>query len=159
IKLVEVIGARTPVFAGCATPLVRPALDAAVVHGADGFGDSGYLRSARRAETEHAALAIVRLAREHGKDLTLVAMAPRTNLALALKLDPALPQRIGRLVIMGGAVTGRGNIERVPSEFNVGFDPESAHIVFSSWPQFDLVDWELTMRHGIAFETAERWFG
>ena len=42
LKLVEVIGADTPVFAGCATPLVLPAEDAAFVHGADGFGDTGH---------------------------------------------------------------------------------------------------------------------
>jgi purine nucleosidase len=41
----------------------------------------------------------------------------------------------------------------VPAEFNVGFDPEAAHIVFEGFPDFDLVDWELTLRH--AFEEAD----
>jgi purine nucleosidase len=80
-------------------------------------------------------------------------LAPLTNLALALKLDPTLPQRVKRLVVMGGAVTGHGNTGRVPAEFNVGFDPEAAHIVFEGFPDFDLVDWELTLRH--AFDEAE----
>jgi purine nucleosidase len=40
----------------------------------------------------------------------LVALGPLTNLALALKLDPTLPQRMARLVVMGGAVTAHGNI-------------------------------------------------
>ncbi len=151
LKLVEVIGARTPVFSGCPTPLVLPALDAAFVHGADGFGDTAYLPASSRAADEHAANAIVRLARERPGELTLVALAPLTNLALALRLDPELPSRFKRLVIMGGAVTGRGNIERVPTEFNIGFDPEAAHVVFSSWPQFDLVDWEACVRHAMDF--------
>ena len=157
LKLVETIGAQTPVFAGCATPLVLPAADAAFVHGADGFGDTGYVPSVNQAENEHAALAILRLSHEHAGKLVLVAMAPLTNIALALKLDPGLPQRIARLVIMGGAVTGRGNTHLVPAEFNVGFDPEAAHVVFSTWPHFTLVDWELVLRHGIAFERMERW--
>jgi purine nucleosidase len=157
LKLVQIIGAQTPVFAGCATPLVLPAADAAFVHGADGFGDTGYVPSARSAENEHAARAILRLSHEHAGKLVLVAMAPLTNVALALKLDAALPQRIAKLVIMGGAVTGRGNTHLVPAEFNIGFDPEAAHVVFSSWPQFTLVDWELVLRHGIAFQTMERW--
>jgi purine nucleosidase len=157
LKLVQTIGAQTPVFAGCATPLVLPAADAAFVHGADGFGDTGYVPSARRAENEHAAQAILRLSHEHTGKLVLVAMAPLTNVALALKLDPGLPQRIAKLVIMGGAVTGRGNTHLVPAEFNIGFDPEAAHVVFSTWPQFTLVDWELVLRHGIAFQTMERW--
>ncbi len=157
LKLLELIDAPTPVFPGCAAPLVRAADDAAFVHGADGFGDTGYLPAARRAADEHAALAIVRLARVHEGALTLVAMAPLTNLALALKLDPALPQRVARLVIMGGEVTGRGNTGRVAAEFNIAFDPEAAHVVFSAWPRFTLVDWELTTRHGIAFATMARW--
>lgn len=152
LKLVETIGARMPVFAGCPAPLVLPAMDAAFVHGADGFGDTGYLPAASRAQDEHAANAIVRLARERPGELTLVALAPLTNLALALRLDPQLPSRFERLVVMGGAVTGRGNVERVPAEFNIGFDPEAAHVVFSTWPQFDLVDWEACVRHAMAFD-------
>ncbi|MGH8122733.1 MAG: nucleoside hydrolase, partial [Rudaea sp.] len=61
LKLIEVLGAHTPVFAGCATPLVRAAADAAYVHGQDGFGDTGYTPSLRQVESEHAALAILRL--------------------------------------------------------------------------------------------------
>jgi len=159
LKLVETIGASTPVFAGCATALVLPAADAAFVHGADGFGDTGYLPAARSAESEQAAQAILRLSHAHAGELVLVAIAPMTNLALALKLDPGLPERVAKLVIMGGAVTGRGNTHLVPAEFNIGFDPEAAHVVFSTWPHFTLVDWELVLRHGIAFDTLERWLG
>lgn len=151
LRLVEVIGVATPVFAGCPVPLVLPAADAGFVHGADGFGDTGYLPPAGKAHDEHAAAAIVRLASERPGKLTLVALAPLTNLALALRLDPELPTRIARLVIMGGAVTGRGNTHLVPAEFNIGFDPESAHIVFSEWPSFDLVDWEACVRHALGF--------
>ena len=151
LKLIEVIGATTPVFAGCATPLVHAAEDAAYVHGNDGFGDTGYTPSTRQVENEHAALAILRLSHEYAGKLVLVAMAPLTNIALALKLDPTLPQRVAKFVIMGGAVTGRGNYGTVPTEFNIGFDPEAAHVVFSIWPHFILVDWEATVRHGIEF--------
>ncbi|MEP6940662.1 MAG: nucleoside hydrolase, partial [Rudaea sp.] len=152
LKLVDVMGARTPVFAGCPSPLVHASADAAYVHGNDGFGDTGYQPAAVRAQEEHAALAILRLSHEHAGSLALVALGPLTNIALALRLDPTLPQRVKRFVIMGGAVTGRGNFERVPTEFNIGFDPEAAHIVFSEWPHFVLVDWEATVRHGIEFD-------
>ena len=156
LKLTEVMGVDTPVFPGCPLPLVQAADDAAFVHGADGFGDTGYLPAQRRAEEEHAALAVLRLSHRHAGHLTLVALGPLTNLALALRLDPTLPSRIARLVVMGGAVTGRGNTS-VPAEFNIGFDPEAAHIVFSGWPQFDLVDWEATVRHGFDFDRFEAW--
>ncbi len=157
LKLVETLDAQIPVFAGCATPLVLPAADAAFVHGNDGFGDTGYLPGSRQAESEHAALAILRLSHVHAGELVIVAIAPLTNLALALRIDPTLPQRVKKLLIMGGAVTGRGNTHRVPAEFNIGFDPEAAHVVFSEWPHFTLVDWELVLRNGIGFDTMQAW--
>ena len=89
----------------------------------------------------------------------IASIAPLTNIALALRRDPTLPERIAQLVVMGGAVTGRGNTHLVPAEFNIGFDPEAAHVVFSTWPQFTLVDWELTLRHGLDFAMLERWLG
>lgn len=156
--LVDLLGAETPVFAGCADALVRaPDEDAAFVHGRDGFGDVGFAEPKAPLAQEQAALALIRLTRERPGELTLVALAPLTNLALAVRLDPGLPQRLARLVIMGGAVTGLGNTGKVPAEFNIGFDPEAAHVVFEAFPEFDLVDWEATLRH--AFDDGEfnRW--
>ena len=156
LKLCEVAGVELPIYPGCAVPLVCDPEDAAYVHGRDGFGDTGYTPANGRAQDEHAALAMLRLSREHAGELTFVMLGPLTNLALALRLDPTLPQRVPRLVIMGGAVTGRGNT-RVPVEFNFGFDPEAAHIVCSAWPQFELADWEATLRHGIAHTDFDAW--
>lgn len=156
LKLVDVVGAQTPVFAGCPMPLVHLAANAAFVHGTDGFGDIGYEPSARQPSDEHAVQAILRLSHEHAGELTLIALGPLTNLALALRLDPALPSRVKRLVIMGGAVTGRGNTHLVPAEFNIGFDPEAAHVVFTTWPEFDLVDWEACVRHAMDFAWFDR---
>ena len=140
-------GVSPPIFPGCATPLVRASSeDAAFVHGRDGLGDVGFAEPEPKASDEAAALALSRLTRERPGELTLVALAPLTNLALALRLDPGLPQRIKRLVIMGGAIGGQGNTTVWPAEFNIGFDPEAAHVVFEAFPAFDLVDWELTLR-------------
>lgn len=158
LKLCEVARVDVPVFAGCATPLLYPARDAAYVHGRDGFGDTGYMPASGRSQAEHAALAILRLSHEHAGRLLLVALGPLTNLALALKLDPSLPSRVARCVVMGGAVTGHGNITAA-AEFNVAFDPEAAHIVFGAFPQIDLCDWEATLAHGLAHADVERWLG
>jgi len=156
LKLCEVAGADVPVYAGCAEPLLHPARDAAYVHGRDGFGDTGYAPASRRPEAEHAALAILRLSHEYAGRLLLVALGPLTNLALALKLDPSLPSRVARCVVMGGAVTGHGNITPA-AEFNVAFDPEAAHIVFSAFPRIDLSDWEATLAHGLLDTDVDRW--
>lgn len=158
LKLCEVAGrADIPVFPGCAAPLVlAPREDAAHVHGRDGFGDTAYPPAAHGAADEHAALALLRLSHEHAGELLLVALGPLTNIALALKLDPTLPSRVKRFVVMGGAVTAHGNITAA-AEFNVGFDPEAAHVVFEAFPQFDLSDWEATIAHGLAVDKAEAW--
>jgi purine nucleosidase len=157
LTLMDLIEADTPVYPGCATPLVRaPAEDAALVHGTDGFGDVGFPATERAAATEPAAQALVRLAREH-PGATLVALAPLTNLALALRLDPGLPARIGRLVVMGGAVNGHGNTLSTPAEFNIGFDPEAARVVFEAFPRLELVDWEASVRHAFDGEAFDRW--
>ncbi|MGH8212278.1 MAG: nucleoside hydrolase [Rhodanobacteraceae bacterium] len=159
LKLLETIGAETPVYPGCDAPLLgRPEVGASVIHGRDGFGDANLPPASCKPESEHAALAMLRLTREHPNAITLVCIGPLTNLAVALKLDPALPQRIARLVIMGGAVTGRGNYQRVPTEFNIGFDPEAAAIVSGAFPHFDLVDWEATTRYGIDHDLLRQWF-
>ena len=155
LKLCEVAGVEVPVFPGCATPLVYAAGDAAHVHGRDGFGDTGYVAPQRTAETEHAALAMIRLSHAH-PSLLLVCLGPLTNLALALRLDPTLPARIGRLVVMGGAVTGQGNTS-VSAEFNIAFDPEAAHVVFEAFEAFDLVDWEAVLRHGLPHTEIDSW--
>jgi purine nucleosidase len=157
LTLMDLIEADTPVYPGCPSPLVRaPSEDAALVHGADGFGDVGFPEPKRKAKNEVAALALVRLTMEH-PGATVVALGPLTNLALALRLDPALPSRIGRLVVMGGAVNGHGNTLSTPAEFNIGFDPEAAHVVFEAFPKLELVDWEASVRHAFDGDTFDRW--
>ncbi|WP_271679536.1 nucleoside hydrolase [Thermomonas mangrovi] len=156
LKLCEVCAVDAPVFPGAATPLVHPARDAAYVHGRDGFGDTGYAPAARTAEDEHAALAILRLSHVHAGRLVLVALGPLTNLALALRLDPSLPQRVARCIVMGAAVTAHGNITPA-AEFNIAFDPEAAHIVFSGFPKIELADWEAVLAHGYLHADVERW--
>lgn len=162
LKLCELAGHEVPVFPGCAEPLLHPAEDAAFVHGRDGFGDAGLSPPVRGAADEHAVQAILRLSREHAGRLLLVALGPLTNLALALKLDPGLPQRVARLVVMGGAVTGHGNASAA-AEFNIAFDPEAAQIVFEGFgpgpdgPRIELADWEAVLRHGFGLSEFERW--
>ncbi|PII17002.1 nucleoside hydrolase [Stenotrophomonas indicatrix] len=159
LKLCDIVG-RTdvPVFAGSPDPLLHPSVDAAHVHGRDGYGDVDLPPPSRQADAEHAALAILRLSHQHVGELMLVMLGPLTNLALALKLDPTLPQRIKRIVVMGGAVTCHGNITPA-AEFNIAFDPEAAHVVFTAFPHLLVSDWEATVAHGLPLTEAEQWLG
>lgn len=160
LKLCEVAEVDVPVFAGCDAPLLHSAPDASYVHGRDGFGDIDYAPAAKPAEAEHAALAMIRLSHAHAGRLVVCMLGPLTNLAVALKLDPTLPQRVGRMVVMGGAVTGQGNTTPT-AEFNIGFDPESAHLVFEAFAAagkvVEVADWEAVIRHGFLHTDVERW--
>jgi len=161
LTLTEVVGQDIPVYPGCDQPLLRFQEDAALAHGDDGLGDAGFVPQRHQAETEHAVTALLRMVNESPKQLTLAAIGPLTNIAVALKIDPALPHKLKRLVVMGGAVTGHGNTSSVTAEFNIYFDPEAAHIVFTAWEEagllIDVVDWEATMRHGYPKEVLNRW--
>ncbi len=155
--ILDILDEDAPVFAGCESAFIPHVEDAAHVHGLDGLGDVGLAPSTRAVEKEHASAALVRLAHESPGELTLVAIGPLTNLAVALMLDPELPAYYKRLVIMGGAVDALGNTPNLTAEFNIYADPEAAHIVFSSWPEFTLVSWEATVAHGIPMDTFKQW--
>lgn len=145
-KILDVVGKDIPVYAGAPRALVARNPYADNVHGQDGLGDCGWPASSRAVQAEHAALALIRMANENPGQLTLVAIGPLTNLALAVSLDPDLPRKYQKLVVMGGAIRGLGNTTPA-AEFNTHADPEAAAVVFEAWPQFTLVSWETTVAH------------
>ncbi len=156
--ILDIIDTDVPVYRGCNGPLVIPGADAAEhVHGQDGLGDIGYPPSNRKIEVEHAAAALVRMANEAPGELTLVAVGPLTNVAVALKLDPDLPNKLKRLVVMGGAIYAQGNTSNLSTEFNIYADPEAAFVVFKAWPELTLVSWETTLAHPISEHVIASW--
>ena len=154
--ILDVLGQDIPIYAGCNSPLVLFSEDAANIHGSDGLGDVGFPPSSRQIESEHASIALVRMANQSPGEITLVTIGPLTNVAVALKLDPQLPQKIKRLLVMGGAIRSLGNTSNLSAEFNIFADPEAAVVVFEAWPEFDLVDWETTMAHGLPPQILEK---
>lgn len=151
-KILDAAGAADiPVFAGADRALIARHPAAELVHGSDGLGDCNIPASTYPIQKEHAANALVRLANEAPGELTLVAIGPLTNLALAVSLDPDLPKKYRRLVVMGGAVHARGNVTST-AEFNTYSDPEAAAMVFMAWPEFTLADWEATLAHRLTVE-------
>jgi purine nucleosidase len=153
LKVLDLLSAEDiPVFAGADTALVEPSENASFVHGEDGLGGVDLPTSTRGIEKEHAALALIRLAKQNPRELALIAIGPLTNLALAIRLEPSLPDLFDRLVIMGGAYYGQGNTRNFPAEFNLYADPEAASVVFSNWPMLTMISWEATISHGLPFD-------
>jgi purine nucleosidase len=148
----ELCGSSVPVFAGAAAPLTRPLEAATWFHGLDGLGDCGYGPPTRRAESTHAAEAIVACALQN-PGLEVITLGPLTNLALALKLEPRIIPQIARCVIMGGAPCCEGNVTPA-AEFNLWVDPEAARAVFLSGLPIEMVGWHLS-RHEAVLNAAD----
>lgn len=139
---VELCGAHVPVYMGADKPLLRPYQNATWFHGRDGLGDHNYPAPQQTPEPLHAADAIIAAA-ESNPGLTLVTLAPLTNLALALAKRPDIAAKVGRCVVMGGAPCCEGNVTPA-AEYNIWVDPEAARIVFRSGLPIELIGWQLS---------------
>lgn len=144
LRVLELTGLNPPVTVGAARPLAQPLQTAEFVHGDDGLGGhAGPLPSGAIAP-DSAAEQLVRLARAHPGELTLLALGPLTNIALAVLLEPELPNLLRSVVVMGGAVTVPGNITPY-AEANLFHDPEAADLVFGAgFPELTLVGLDAT---------------
>lgn len=129
--VLDLVGAReVPVAAGAHRPLIEPARDASHMHGADGLGNLGLPVSDRPVDPRHAVTLLRDLLVDASAPITLVTLAPMTNVALLLRTYPEVTDRIARVVFMGGSASV-GNASAV-AEFNVWHDPEAAAIVLGA---------------------------
>ncbi|WP_049923551.1 nucleoside hydrolase [Halopiger djelfimassiliensis] len=118
-----------PIAKGADRPLAVDLQTAEHIHGSDGIrGPLPEPTEATRPVDTHAATFIVEQARAHEGELTLAALAPLTNVALALALEPDLPELLDELVLMGGAAFSPGNVTQL-AEANFHSDPHAAHRV------------------------------
>jgi purine nucleosidase len=137
-----------PVYLGCRRPMVRSWASAEYVHG-DGVGGLGIDMSGCHPESEHAVDALVRLAAAAPGELSIVAIGPLTNIAMATVKDPDFPRNVRALYVMGGSNNGRGNITAA-AEFNFYVDPEAAKTVLAAGFRTVIVPWDpLTLRDAV----------
>ena len=131
LKVLDAAGATdVPVARGADRPLLEPPRDARHVHSDDGMGDLGWADSPRSAVDVHA-IELMRATLEAApRPVTLVPLAPMTNVALLLRAYPHVAEHIERILFMGGAAA-IGNATAA-AEFNVWHDPEAAGIVLTS---------------------------
>jgi len=137
-----------PVAKGFDQPLVEPKHPCPGVHGHDGIGDlqPPLVPSTRSPRSEHAVQVILEALQSASMPVTVVALAPLTNIAVAIRTEPDLwRKKCGRIVWMGGSVCAGGNA-KVWSEANASGDPEAAHIVLTSGLPLLIYPWDVFLK-------------
>eukprot|EP00039_Didymoeca_costata_P010983 m.150115 g.150115 ORF g.150115 m.150115 type:complete len:404 (-) comp15021_c0_seq5:2184-3395(-) len=168
---------KVPLYRGAATPLIfdrDSPVSAEYWHGEDGLGDVPHAhpslasipKDSRKRHLENineqggleAIQAIIKLVRENPGEITIVALGPLTNIALAVQMAPDLPNLVKSFVFMGGSENARGN-RTYTAEYNTFSDPEAAYICLNSFKESVMVSWDLTLAHGLDFSWCENvWF-
>ncbi|XP_051160050.1 inosine-uridine preferring nucleoside hydrolase-like isoform X2 [Leptopilina boulardi] len=157
-----IIANRTdiPIYGGAESPLVKHWEDNHYF-GIDGFGDFHFDKkipiSVNR--SKHASVALIDLVKSNPNEVSIIALAPLTNIAMAIKLDPTFINFVKEFYIIGSSISGIGNVS--PNvEFNFGADPESSFIVFNSSTKPNiLIPWELALESPITKKWRNNVFG
>jgi inosine-uridine nucleoside N-ribohydrolase len=132
LVVLETAGRRDiPVYQGTGKPLMGAPTYGSHVHGSDALGDVGGSPPVGVPQARHAVYELVERVMASPGEITLVALGPLTNVALALSLEPRLASALAELIVMGGAVLTHGNITEVATA-NLYNDPEAAAMVYQS---------------------------
>lgn len=126
--ILDLIKSDTPLYSGAEKPLKRELIKAEV-HGVGGLAGAEITKQEKL--TGNASEKIIEIVRANPNRISILAIAPETNIAKAFIKDPELPSLIKEIVIMGGAINVPGNKNSV-GEFNIFVDPDAADIIFNA---------------------------
>ena len=132
-----------PVAVGCELPLVQPSLLAPETHGDTGLGYAELPEPRARPTVQHGIDFLIEKILSSPGEVTLVAIGPLTNVALAIRQEPRIVTAVKDVIIMGGAIRYEGNTTAL-GEFNTYVDPHAAHIVYHSGMPITLVPLDVT---------------
>ncbi len=133
---------RWPRLGAASPPDRQPDVDTRHIYGSDGLGESNFAVAELHHQHPSEKL-IADVIRGAPQEVTLIALGPLTNVARAFARDPALAEMLTQLIIMGGTVSGPGNVTPA-AEFNMYFDPKAARAVFHSSASMLLVPLDVT---------------
>ncbi len=134
-----------PVYAGCGRPLLHPLRTADRIHN-DPRLDAVLAEPGRPLQAQHGVDFLIETLRSaEPSTITLCALGPLTNIAMALAKAPEIAGRIGELVVMGGACFELGNVTPA-AEFNIHVDPHAAAIVIDSGVPITMIPLDVTHR-------------
>ena len=144
-KVLQWIGAEAiPVYPGCPRPIIKEPFIADFIHGETGLDGPVFPPLSKTAEDEHAVNYMIRTLLESDGDIIVVTTGPMTNLAMAIRMEPKILDKIKRIVLMGGAVAN-GNVSPA-AEYNIWADAEAAHICFNSGRPVTMVGLDVTRK-------------
>lgn len=144
-----------PVVRGSVLPLVQPLRASAHVHGESGIGNAQLPFPQATPVQGHAVdYLIERVLAEPGA-ISIFPIGPMTNIAMAIRKEPAFANAVKELVIMGGAIQEAGNMTPL-AEFNIYVDPHAAHIVFHSGIPITLIPLDVTHKCLLKQEHVDR---
>jgi purine nucleosidase len=144
LSVLELAGASAiPVAAGCGLPLVQLSLLAPETHGNTGLGYAKLPEPQSKPIGQHGSDFLIGQVLSNPGEITLVAIGPLTNIALAIRLEPRFVSALNELIIMGGAIRHEGNTTAL-AEFNTFVDPHAAHIVYHAGIPTTLVPLDVT---------------
>jgi purine nucleosidase len=145
----ELIGrAHIPVHPGCRQPLQKRFRSVPEVFGPDGFSGANFDAPKTAPSDIHAVDAIIAAVKAYPGELEIFALAPLTNIAVALTKAPEIAPLIRKIWFMGATLHAMGNIT-MGAEFNVWVDPEATDIVFRSGVPLVVTPWETAKRDAV----------
>ena len=144
LALLELAGAKDiPIARGFDLPLVQPSLLALETHGDSGLGYAKLPEPCIKPQVQHGSDFLIEKIMANPGEITLVAVGPLTNVAVAIRKEPRIVKALKEIIIMGGAVRHQGNSTPM-AEFNVHVDPHAAHMVFHAGIPTTLVPLDVT---------------
>ena len=144
-----------PVAKGCELPLVQPSLLAPETHGNTGLGYAQLPGPRSRPIGQHGSDFLIEKIMSNPGEITLVAIGPLTNVALAIRKEPRIVQEVKEAFIMGGAIRHEGNTTPL-AEFNTYVDPHAAHIVYHSGMPITLTPLDVSYQCVLLAEDVKR---
>lgn len=123
------------------------------VHGADGLGNQNFPPPKGKPIEISAAEFLVQQANLYPGQVTVVALGPCTNIALAIQLDPNFTKNVEQIIVLGGAFSVNGNVNPA-AEANIFGDPDAADIVFTSGA--DVLAVGINVTHQVVLTDADR---
>lgn len=143
-RVLQWLDSDVPVYPGCDRPMVRDQIVAAFIHGESGLDGPVFPPLMKSPESEHAVHYLIRTLLSSDGEITVVTTGPMTNLAMALRLEPRIAEKIRRIVLMGGAYTN-GNITPA-AEYNIYADAEAAHVCFTCGRPITMIGLDVTRK-------------